>query len=340
MKTLLLLTMLGLVTISSPAHAQESVFVEYAQPLRFAMASHMLGLRLEALDAGAGHAEDEHDSGVPGEEEPPIPLLALFAGSLAAADPALLQALEADLKEVHRLAGTEDDAALVQAVDRAHQTLVRVREVLVPNRLDAEPAFQAALIAKLANSEHGLGEGYEDAANGDVSAYLLAWLTLQRVGALWNELEAELRAASDGVERALNTLNTLLPSRRPPDTFRDPEDAEGAALDLVFALEGALGRPLLIRGFTPALDLMQRQTESACTAADEGRPRLALENALAARATYSAHLASTLATLTPAVHADLNVLWGELDFLRSGGDAARTCTALQDAITRARATFG
>lgn len=344
MRTLLSLIMLALAALWTPAQAQEkeSAFAAYAEPLRFATASHVLGLRLEALAAVPEGAEAGADAGdEEGEEEegPPVSLLALFAGSLAAAAPDLLQAIEADLEKVHRLAGTGDRAGLEQAVDRAQRGLARVREVLVPGKLVSDPAFQAALMAKLAVSERGFGEGYEAAASGEIAAYPLAWLTLQRVEALWAGLKPDLGTASEGVERALDELNVLMPSLQPPNTFRDPEDAEGAALDLVFALEGALGRPLLIRGFAPALDVMQRQAKDACVAAGDGHGRLALEKALAARITYDAYLASTLATLAPDAHADLSALWGDLDSL-STGHGGETCTALQDAITRAGATFG
>lgn len=350
MKRLLSLIVLGIAMVSAPVQAQEdqaqSAFAEYAQPLRFAAATHVLDLRLEAraalpggAEAGGEEAGPEAEGGEEEEEGPPIPLLALFAGSLAAADPGLLEALETDLEDVNRLATAGDEGALRRTVADAQQKLARVREVLVPKDVAGEPAFRAALIAELAISERGLGEGYEEAAGGELAAYPVAWLTLQRVGALWSELEPDLEAASQGVEGALDALNGLMPSLEPPDTFRDPEDAEGAALDLVFALQGALGRPVSIRGFAPALDLTQQQADAACTAVEEGRGRLALENALAARITYDAHLGSTLATLAPDAHADLNELWGELDSLEAG-QGAETCAALRDAIKRAGAALG
>lgn len=328
------------IPLQAQANATQSAFTEYAEPLRFATASHVLALRLQALTVAPRGEQDANSKGAEEQEEgPPIPLLALFAGSLAQSDPALLQTLKADLKQVHSVAASGDETALVQAVAQAESDLARVRDVLVPDAVAGDPAFKAALIAKLANSERGLGEGYEEAANGELSAYPLAWLTLQRVDALWRELAPDLPAARDGVALALDRLNSLMPSLQPPATFSDPEDVEGAALDLVFALESALEQSLMTRGFAPPLALMQRQVEEACMAARAGHRRLALEHALAARITYGAHLASTLTMLAPDVHADLTSLWGDLDALRAGNQGA-VCSALPDAVKRAQTTFG
>lgn len=339
----------GLVAVCGPAQAQQSsAFVAYAEPLRFAAATELLELRLQALTAvpdglEAEEAEEgEANGGEEEEEGPPIPLLALFAGSLAAADGDLLQAIEADLNTVHSHAEAGDRAALEKAVKQAREDLARARTVLVPADVRADPALQAALIAKLAVSERSFGEGYEEAAGGEVSAYPLAWLTLQRAQALWTQLKPQLDAPADGAERAFDEISALMPTLQPPAHFSDPEDVEGAALDLVFALEGALGRPVLVRGFAPALELMQQQAGAACDAVHDGHGRLALEQALAARITYSAHVAPTLATLAPDAHEDLSSLWGKLDTLRAADDAgaAKTCEALEQAVTQAKAVFG
>lgn len=320
---------------------QQSAVVEYAQPLRFATATHVLGLRLQALTVAPNGGEKPATLPAQDNEEgeQPLPLLALFAGSLKQRAPALLQSLSAELKTVHKLIGGEDKAALGRAVGRAQRDLARARAVLLPDVLASDPAFQAALIAKLANSERGFGEAYEEAATGDASVYPLAWLKLQRAEALWRELVQDLPAARGEAELALDKLNALMPSVQPPDTFNDPEDVEGAALNLVFALEGALQQPLMLRGIASALALMHHQVRDACAAAHAGRPRLMLEHALAARVTYSAHLASTLAMLAPDVHSDFNGIWHNLDTVRSG-DAGAVCQALKAAIKRAQAKFG
>lgn len=347
MKSLFIGLLLALGMAWNPAQAdaakRESAFAEYAKPLRFATASHVLELRLQALVATPrADVEDDDRDSAEGEDEdegPPIPLLALFAGSLGQSDPALLQTLEDDLDNVQRLAGDDDGNALAQAVRRAQEDLALTRKALVPDALAADPAFRAALIAKLVNSERGLGEGYEEAATGEVSAYPLAWLTLQRVNALWRELAPALPDAADGVGLALDQLNGLMPSIQPPATFTDPEDVEGAALDLVFALEGALQQPILVRGVAPALALMQRQIQDTCDAAQADKPRLVLENALAARITYGAHLASTVTMLAPQAHEELQALWGDLERIR-GDDGAAVCAALQGAVKQLAVTFG
>lgn len=348
-RVLLVALLAGLAVAPAPAQTQseqeasQSAFAEYAESLRFAMASQVLGLRLQALTVALPGTEAKTTAAGKTEEEakegPPIPLLALFAGSLAQSDPALLQALEGDLQDVRRLAESGENAALALAVGRVQRDLARVREVLLPDELAGDPAFQAALIAKLANSGRGFGEGYEEAANGEVSAYPLAWLTLQRVQALWNDLAGELPAAREEANLALKALHGLMPTVQPPDAFSDPEDVEGEALNLVFALEGALNQPLMMRGFAAPLALMQRQVEDACKAAEAGLGRLALENALAARITYTTHLASPLSMLASEVHADVSALWRDLDALRAG-KASAVCQTLKDAVKRARATLG
>src|SRR5699024_2459223 len=108
---------------------------------------------------GDAEADDEAAGADGGEEEeeegPPIPLLALFAGSLEAVDGQLLQAIEADLDAVRGHAEAGDKAALEKAVKQAREDLARARSALVPADVRADPALQAALIAKLAVSERG-----------------------------------------------------------------------------------------------------------------------------------------------------------------------------------------
>jgi|GEM_PF-1668109 len=329
--------LLSTAVIWSAAQAQESAVAEYAEPLRWAAATHLLGLQLQAL---ADYGLDTHSILDDDEaEQDQDQLLALFAGSLAAADADLLQKVKADIGDVRSLAAEgSDEAALAQAVTQAQDNLASVRTLLIANALIRDSTFQAALIAELANSDFGVGEAYEDAAEGELEAYPMAWLTLQRVDQLWAELASELPAASEEMERALGELHALMPTQQPPKAFSDPEDAEGAALDIVFALENALGRPLLIRGFKPALSLMQRQGAAACEAAQQDQEILMLEQALAARITYKAHVRSTLATLAPEIDDDLDALWKQLQALRTG-DGDEICTALQDALQRARDIF-
>src|SRR5699024_5395601 len=225
------------------------------------------------------------------------------------------------------------------AVQRAQDDLTQARKALIPEAVAADPALRAALIAKLANAEYGVAEAYEDAAEGEVGAYPQARLLLHRINGLWAQLQPDLPGAAEEVGRALDELHALMPGADLPATFQDPEDAEGAALDIVFALEGALGRPVLIRGFAPALQLLSQQTTAACTAAGQGQQQLALENALAAQMNYQAHLASTLSTLAPEVDAELNSAWDTLGRGDDGNDDD-VCQSLQDAIKRAGNVFG
>lgn len=347
MKKLLatLAVLLAAIGLTTPALAQESASATYAEPLRFAAATELLELRLQALAAAPEASEDDdwHESAEDDDDGPPIPFLALFAGSLAITDPGLLKTIEADLEETQRKVEADDDADLRALVERTGRHLRQARTALVPAAVADEPAFRAALIAQLAVSDDGVGEAYEDAAEGEEGAYALAWLTLQRIKALWAELAPGLTDAGDAareVDRALAELSHLMPSTQVPSRFRDPEDAERAALDIVFALEKAVGRPLLLRGHAPALALVQHQAQAACTAMRDRQTRLALENLLAARATYAGHLESTLAVVAPDADADLRALWSQPRVVESDDGTNDICVGLQDAVARAAAAFG
>lgn len=328
---------LGLAAAWQPTHAQQSAFVAYAEPLRIEVATQALELRLQAAALASNEASTSAKSTAAehAAPHPYEPLLALFAGSLGEADPQLLHDIEERLRVVDREAGAGDAKALHEAIRKTQLDLAQARTLLIPATLARQPDFHAAVIAKLAVSPLGFGEAYEDAVAGETHAYLLAWLTLQRVVALWTQLKPDLASTAVEVGPVLDRLADLMPSARKPAVLHDPEDAEGAALDLVFALERGMPRPLLVRGFAPQLKLARQQATQACAAAARGRARLALEHALAGRSTYAAELGPTVAVVAPDLAANMQQLWVQLagTSSRTGADG-KTCANMQQAMTR------
>src|SRR5690606_7264199 len=133
--TLSLILLLALWAVSPPTQAQRSAAVAYAQPLRIAVATHALELRLQALaseDAVVGARQADADDP---DDEPFEPLLALFAGSLAQADPGLLKRIEQPLRMLDQRADTGHVEALEKAIPRVQKDLAAARKLLVPEAL-------------------------------------------------------------------------------------------------------------------------------------------------------------------------------------------------------------
>lgn len=338
-----LILLLGLWAVWQPTQARQSAFVAYAEPLRIAVAINALELQLRAAalasDGAVTRAEKASAEDAP--ENWYAPLLALFAGSLADADPQLLRTIEERLHKADRLASGGDFAALEKINRMIQSDLANARSLLIPETLARRPDFRAAVIAKLAVSHLGFAEAYEDAAKGETDAYPVARLTLKRVITLWDELKPDLPSVNGEMQPILQELVTAMPSAQVPAKLRDPEEVEVAALDLVFALERGLARPLLVRGFEPQLKLAQQQADQACLAAAEGQRRLALENALAGRFTYDAELGSTVTVVAPDLAANVKALWDQLAGTSDAAGAARgTCTSMQQAMTRVGEVLG
>lgn len=309
------------------------VFLERADELRWLWASELLGIRLQALalEPNEEQAEKALQSDLP-----------LFAGSLEAADPALLEELEEALEGLEEAVEAEDSARLEALSRQAQGLLEQARRRLVPQ---GDPTLQAALIAQLVLLDDGVAESYEDAARGEEGAYQVGRLALGRVRALWQGLRPALagRAADEvaKVEEGLGILERLFPSPTPPARFQDPEDGEQAALDITFALAAATGAELLPQELPEMLALVERQAGQACQVWPEGR-RLALERVAAARLYYQTYLGDTLQTLAPELSQRLNPLLEGLSGAIRAGEASRVsadCKALTDALAQARDTL-
>lgn len=337
------------------APAQESIMVSHAEPLRFAFAVELLGFQLDAVEMGGELDDEEHEGDdaeadaeeLDGEDEDEVRVrpFELFAGSLAERDPALQEELAAALEEIEQASAREDEAATASAVERARVLLARAEDVLLPDDLRDDAAFRAAVLARLALSGSGFAEGYEEAAEGEVGAYIFGWTGLQRAKALWTELEpsAENRESAAEVERAFAVLDELMPTPDPPDRFRDPEDAEVAAHDLVFALEAAFGGQLQSRDLGAVLALVDEQSRAACSAFEEDRDLLALELVTSAQVNYIEGIGGTISLLVPESAGEIRELLSESlpEQIREGerAEVSSGCARLQEAIAEASSAF-
>jgi hypothetical protein len=346
------LCLTGLCLLAAAA-AQVSITVTHAEPLRFAFAAELLASQLEAVRLGGelgddGEANRGAAASLPGggevDNEMPFRQLHLFAGSLAGRAPRLFDELRSALSAVQQAeSGAGED--LGQAVYRAQGLLTQARGVLVPPHLSEDPTFRAAVLSRLALSASGFARGYEEAAEGEAGAYIFGWSALQRAKGLWAELEPEVADPNivSEVERVFSLLDELMPTAEPPERFRDPEDVEVAAQDLVFALEAAIGAQLQPRDLATVLSLVERQADEGCSAFERGRPRLALELVLSARIHYVESVAATVSMLAPGPGGEIRRFLGESlpeqIAVGEAGEVVVMCSSLQESITRAAAVL-
>jgi len=333
---LLLALLLGPLQVA--AAQGDAPFSLHARELRHAYAVDLIGLHLDVLELEPSSEDEETGVGEDGEaEEGEAGLLEtalpLMAGSLEARDAALLGELETALAEA--------EGGNAAAQGEARQLLARAQTVLIPADLSRDPAFRAARLALLASLEPGVGEGYEEAAQGEEEAYLVAWTSLGRLKELWAELEPELgNADTESITRAFSVLDSLIASPQPPERFSDPEDAEGAVNDLIFGLEAATGATLLPRDFAAMTQTLSAHVKQGCAAAEEEEARLALEWAGAARFFYEAYLADTLAMLGPEANARITEELGAFADAPLSEETPARCEILAAAFGEARAVFG
>ena len=122
------------------------------------------------------------------------------------------------------------------------------RGKLLPAAIADTPGFQAALMASLLLEEGGVAEGYEEATEGEASAYAIGYFALQRVKALWQGLAGQASPEqSADVAAMLAILDGLFPSQEMPERLSpDPEQAEAPAQQLVGLLEGVADAELYL----------------------------------------------------------------------------------------------
>lgn len=336
----------GAALLGSSVSAQQEPLFDNPDELRVAYATEATGLELEILllDTEEDEAADEEgEEGEEGEEEEEGvgSVVSFFAGSLEAQDPELLTELEAALEEAEAQSEAGGEG-LEAAVRRAQELVRQARDTLVAEELRTDPGFQAATITMLSLLEPGVGEGYEEAAEGETEAYYLAWVGLQRIKEMWAEVAPSLPEDADTseVERPFEVLDGLIASPQPPERFSDPEDAEGAVNDIAFGMERATGSVLLPRELSSVAELGASQIEEACAAVGAGRPRMGAEQAGFVYALYDKYLERALMF----VAAEASEIIDEgLEGLQSDPASAETtalCGEMPEAFEAARVALG
>lgn len=327
-----------LATTSAQAQFAADPFFEHSDAIRHAYISSRMEARLAVLEALAPMDElpEEIAEQAAALTEVDLPRL---AGSLKAADPQLLEALESVLSEVAKVA-EGGSAGLAEAAQRASELAAEARAALVPAELLNDPPLTAAWMAKLLLFEPGVAEAYEEAVAENRWEYPLGWAALQQVKELWEGLrpvaDPDLVAEA---EEALSTLDTLYPTPEPPTLASDPEEAENPSQRLVGLLERIADAHLYPgRDFARLAGLTSELAQDGCKAYQQGQTKLGLERMLAASDSYS-YLAGTASMLAPEAHERVTELFGTIGAEGStmGQD---TCSALVEALNEVRVALG
>lgn len=335
----MILSLVAALFMSALAQPQV-LFLDHPTELRHAYALDLVGLHLDILELGVPEdeaaegevAEGEESEEGEGEEagllETALPLM---AGSLARQDEALLEGLETALSATD----TGDDAA----AEEVRGLLAEIEGVLIPE-LSSDVTFRAARLALLSSLEPGVGEGYEEAAQGETEAYYIGYTGLQRAKAMWAELGPELEGDKANIERAFGVIDSLMPSPELPERFSDPEDAEVAVNDIIFGLESLTAATLIPRDFAAMLDTIDSHVSEGCGAAEARNERLVLEWATAASFFYDAYLTDTVGMLAPEANERIGEGLGELVEEPISEETPNRCERLGAAFEEASGVFG
>lgn len=285
-----------------------------------------------AIAAAGVDADDDDDDDDDDEEEEGGPLFdfSLVRGSLATAAPELERGLAAEIGE---LAEGEADAAeeILPLVERAKAAL------LVPETADAAP-FQAGVMAALLLEEGGVAEGYEEAVEGEATAYAVGYFALQRVKALWEGLAGQASAEqAEDVGEMFAILDGLFPGEAMPETLSpDPEQAEAPAQQLVGLLEAVTNADLYPgRDLGAAAARVHDIAAEGCEAFAAGDAGVGLERLTIAAAYYDQTVADTLGLLAPE---SAEAIDDHLEAVEEGeaDEAAAACAPLLDALAAGR----
>lgn len=258
-------------------------------------------LRLEVLDLVGDDLDDDYLEVIEGFDVD----LRRFMGSLSRADADLAADLEEAVEAVE--AAAEEGKVAGDAVAEARELLRQAYAVVVPVEVRSEPAFAAALIVELSLGEGGVGEGYEEATEGELGAYTMGYASLARVVEIWESTvapAADEQQRSD-VEEMWEFLATLYPEPTIDDAIvGNPEEAEAPVQRVIGLLETIVDAELF-----PGRDLLALsaqlpvQLAGYCEAYDAGDDDLAVEGVIAVGYLYfSADLASFLSFMAPEVH--------------------------------------
>lgn len=352
------------VLLSGTAIAQYSGAPFFTQPLvqSQAFGIEMALQRLAALEL-AGDAletDDDWEEVVEGLEAD----LPRFIGSLRVLEPELAAAVEEALEEVEE--AVESGEGLAAAIAEAREALIASYVVLIPEDVRSDPAFVAALITDMSLGEIGVGEGYEEAIEGELPAYTLGVVALERVTRLWNDIAggASEQQRAD-VEEMLTFIGTLYPTPTiDAPIVGNPEEAEAPVHRIIGVLETVADAELY-----PGRDMavlarhLPEELAGACAAYDAGDEELGTEIAISVGYRYlEADLGDFMEFMAPDVHEDVAELIAALtgmggddddddegeeaeaddddDDEDAAVDPAAACRELMEALQEASAVFG
>lgn len=304
-----------LVSVASAQYSR-APFFEHTLEVSQAYGIHLSQQRLDALELVDEYAEEDEDDE---EEEEGLDDdyleivegfeadLARYVGTLRAADPDLAADIEEAIEELEEAieAGEDYDDQLVALrvfLDAAY-------DVVIPAELRSDPAFVAAVIVELSMGEGGVGEGYEEAVEGELGAYTMGYAALERVGALWADIAggATEQQRAD-VEEMLEFLATVYPVPVIDEPIvGNPEEAEAPVQRMIGVLETVVDAELF-----PGRDLaalaahLPEELAGYCEMYDAGEDERALEGVIAVGYLYlSADLGDFLGFMAPEVNEEI-----------------------------------
>ena len=277
--------------------------------------------RLDALELAAEEGEaldDDFLEIVEGFEED----LPRFVGTLRARDAALAGELEEAIEALEE-AGTATsgmDAAIAEARD----LLNRAYDVVIPADVRADPVFIAGVIVNLSLGEGGVGEGYEEAIEGELGEFTMGYAATQRVIDLWSEIAggADEQQRAD-VEEMLDYVRTLYPEPIIEEAIvGNPEEAEAPVQRMLGVLETVVDAELFAGRDLAALAAhLPEELAGACQAYEAGESERAKEIAIGVGGLYlGADLGDFLEFMAPDVHEEASELIGALTGMAGEGD--------------------
>ena len=287
----------------------------------------------EDADADTGEEADED------EEGGPLVDFGLLRASLAAASPELEGRLAAAIGKMLEAAEGGKDAA--ESAGEVMRLTQEARGKLLPSAMSEAPGFQAALMASLLLEEGGVAEGYEEATEGEASAYPTGYFALQRVKSLWDGLAGQATAQQAGdVAAMFALLDGLFPAQAMPESLSpDPEQAEAPAQQLVGLLEGVANAELYLgRDLAAAMAVVHDMAAKGCAALDGGKAAQGVEELKIAAAYYDQTARDTLGMLAPETATAIDEGLEELDEGESD-EAAEACGPLLEGLVAGRAAL-
>lgn len=308
--------------------------------------------RLNALEAVEGEIDDDFLEVVEGFEED----LPRFIGTLRGRDAQLAGELEEAVEALEETA--ETGAGLDEAIGTTRALLERAYGLVIPAEIRSDPAFTAALIVDLSLGEGGVGEGYEEAVEGELAEYTMGYVAVDRVTELWGEIAAGASQQQRAdVDEMLAYIGTLYPTAViDAPIVGNPEEAEAPVQRMIGVLEAVVDAELF-----PGRDLaalaahLPEELAGACQAYEAGEDERALEVVIGVGHLYfNADLGDFLEFMAPEVHesaagliTDLTGMGGEGDDEEGEAeddaeavDPVTACGELLEALRAASAVLG